>query len=208
MSQIALAHGRGGLRWIALLSLAGACAAAAADTLYTLPAPSGELETPASLDGSFNAGAGAGSVALQIQGYRSLDGDHYWIDILSVSLNGSPVFSGTWDLGGGGSNRVLLDAPGSAADYDLTNKTVTISLPVTLLEGINNWTVAYSSPFSFESIDRNGPQGVLDEAWGLNSLTINGNSPAAVPEPASATLWLLAAGLLGARRMHAAGRAG
>lgn len=162
-----------------------------ASTFYALPAATPALETNTALDANFLATAGAGRVDFTLAGYGSLDGDNFYIDILHVSLNGQEVFSGTWDLGGGGANRVLLDLNGATVGAVIDRHTVDFSIPVTLAAGSNALTLSYSSPASFEGQGRSGFQGLGDESWGVNALTVTGTAP--VPEPTSGLL--LAAGL-------------
>ncbi|HSW07936.1 PEP-CTERM sorting domain-containing protein [Aquabacterium sp.] len=175
----------------ALLSAAGP--AAMADTLYSAGA-TGALATPdAAPAASFSALAGAGSLSLQLQGYATLDGDHFYIDILHITLNGTEVFTATFDLGGGGLDRVLLSPLGATAVKDSSTHTVDIVVPLSLAGGSNTLVIAYDSPTSFESVGRAGPQGLDDEGWGLNSVTVTG----AVPEPATALLMFGGLGLVG-----------
>lgn len=170
--------------------LAGAASAQAA-TLYT-GAPTVAMETPGSVSASFSALAGAGSLSLQVQGYATLDGDNNWIDILHIRLNGTEIFTGTWDLGGGGIDRVLFNPGLGSVVKNAAAHTVDITLPLTLASGSNSLVVAYESPSTFEGTSRAGFQGLGDEGWGLNSLTVTG----AVPEPAAALLFLSGLGLV------------
>jgi hypothetical protein len=130
---------------LALLFVTGAQAA----TLYTLPAPTVEFASPGSMPATFSAGAGAGNVTFELQGYASLDGDNSYIDIFHLSVNGLDVFSGTWDLGGGGSNRILVQPSGATATLSAANRTVNVSVPVTFINGSNTVTFAYDSPTTF-----------------------------------------------------------
>lgn len=183
----------------ALVAGAGAQAA----TLYT-SGPTVAMETPGSVSASFAALAGPGSLSLQVQGYATLDGDNDWIDILHIRLNGSEIFSGTWDLGGGGIDR--NDAPtfvtnaGATVVKNASAHTLDITLPLALASGSNSLVVSYESPSTFGGTTRAGFQGLGDEGWGLNSLTVTGT----VPEPAAALLFLsglgLVAGLAAKRR--------
>lgn len=167
-----------------------------AATLYTLPAPTAALETNSSVALNFAAGAGAGQLAFTLAGYTTLDGDNFWIDILHVTLNGSEVLSGTWDIGGGGNSRVLVDPHGATVGI-VNNATheLQISLPVTLASGSNQLVFSYESPLNFEGTARAGFQGLGDEGWGLNAVTVSGNL-APVPEPASGALLLGGLGAL------------
>lgn len=172
----------------ALLAAAPAWAA----TLYTLPAPTGALETNRGVLLDFTAGAGAGQVDFTLAGYATLDGDNGYIDILHVTLNGTEVFSGTWDLGGGGASRVLPD-PNGATVGAVVNQQLAISLPLTLAAGANQLVISYESPTVFEGSGRAGFQGLGDEGWGLNAVTVAG----VVPEPAGSGLLLAGLGVIG-----------
>lgn len=188
---------------VAALALAamGATAMAQAATLYSA-GPTVAMASPGSVSASFNALAGAGSLSLQLRGYDTLDGDNNWIDILHITLNGSEVFAGTWDLGGGGIDRVLANPNGGTAVKDMATHTVAINLPLTLQGGSNALVISYESPNEFEGISRTGFQGLGDEGWGYNSVQVTG----AVPEPATAVLMLAGVGLLAgavARRRRA-----
>lgn len=164
-------------------------------TLYTLPAPTEALETDTSMPVNFAASAGAGRVDFTLAGYATLDGDNDWIDVLHVTLNGTEVLSGTWDFGGGGSNALLLD-PNGATVGTVNNVTheLMISLPLTLGAGSNQLVFRYESPTSFGGTPRAGFQGLGDEGWGLNAVTVSGTAP--VPEPASSALLLAGLGAL------------
>ena len=161
-----------------------------AATLYTLPTPTAALETNNSVTLNFAGGAGAGQLAFTLAGYATLDGDNFWIDILHVKLNGSEVLSGTWDIGGGGISRVLVDPNGATVGV-VNNATheLQISLPVSLAAGSNQLVFNYESPTNFEASARAGFQGLGDEGWGLNAVTVSGNL-APVPEPTSTALLL------------------
>jgi hypothetical protein len=175
-----------------LLAL-GAMQPAAATTLYTLPAATAALETNTAVTASFSAGGGSGQLAFTLQGYATLDGDNFWIDILHVSLNGTEILSGTWNLGGGGVNRVLLDANG-ATFGSVANQQLSITVPVKLVAGNNQLVFSFESPNSFEGTPRAGFQGLGDEGWGLNAATV---TAAPVPEPTPGALLLAGLGTLG-----------
>ncbi|WP_439465843.1 PEP-CTERM sorting domain-containing protein [Roseateles sp. NT4] len=179
------------LSLLAATALLGAAPAWAA-TLYTLPAATGALATSTAVTADFSAGAGAGLIDFTLAGYATLDGDNFYVDILHVTLNGHEVFSGTWDLGGGGANRVLFN-PNGATVGPVANQQLTISLPVTLAAGTNHLVFSYESPTSFEGSGRAGFQDLGDEGWGLKAAAVTG----AVPEPTSGALLLAGLGLTG-----------
>ena len=176
---------------------------AQADSLYSA-GNTGALETPGSVDASFSAGAGAGLVNLQLQGYASLDGDNYYIDIFHVSVNGSEVFSASFGLGGGGDDRILVNP--NEIGFTHNGNMIDLSIPVNFSEGANTVSFSYSSPTFFDGSNRAGAQGMGDEAWGLNSVEISGNLAAAVPEPETYAMLLAGLGVIGlmSRRRAAA----
>jgi hypothetical protein len=165
----------------AFIVLVAMSSAAHADTLYTL-GNTGELPSPSTITAAFTAGAGAGNVTFQIQGYRTLDGSNCCTDVFHMVVNGSELITATWALGGGGTTIVFAYPFGTTIVH--SGQTVDISAPVSFINGLNTVDFSYTGSF----------QGLGDEAWGLNHVTITGNS-STVPEPA--TLTLLLTGLLG-----------
>ena len=96
-------------RSIVALAAALCTFGAQAESLYSAGS-TGVLETPASVDAGFSAGAGAGMVNPQLQGANSLGGDNYNIDIFHVGVNGSAAFSAAFGLGvaGWGLNSIEI----------------------------------------------------------------------------------------------------
>ncbi len=166
------------LKSLAATALAAATFAAtpaSAVTLVSIPASTGELASPGSTSVSFNAAAGTGATDFILQGFRSLDGQNGYQDTFTLSLNGTDIFSGTFDLGGGGANVVFI--PGGAT-YSVNTfgsfagGEVTIHAPLALAAGANTLGFRYDGT----------PQGLGDEAWGIRALTVTGGT---IPEPAA-----------------------
>lgn len=158
--------------------------------------------SPGQINWNFNAAGGAALLGFELTGYRSLDGFNNggYTDIFHLLLNGTEIFTGSFNLGGGGSNNIMYNPNGgsavtttfSAMDNPLDSHQVTwagglsqIALPISLLLGANQVQFSYSGVY----------QGLQDESWGINFATITSVTKVVVPE--SSTLALLMAGLLG-----------
>lgn len=175
---------------LATASVLAATVANAAVVYSALPATSIQA-TPGSLSASFNAGAGAGTVAFDINGYLSLDGVNCCTDTFTLALNGTDIFSGSFALGGGGTNTIFfapLGATASATQFGFFGGGVAnIFVPLTLTGGSNTLTFTYTG----------SAQGLGDEGWGLSNVIVNGN---AVPEPAAWALMITGFALVGAAK--------
>ena len=171
---------------LALISMAALAAlsaipASAQSLIYTRSASTGEILSPGSNTITFNAGAGAGDIAFILEGYWSLDGatDPFG-DTFSVTLNNTLVFQGSYVLGGIGTNVTTL-APAGATINPVTNGlfqggSASTFIPLNFINGSNTLTFGYAGL----------PQGSSDEAWGINSIRVNGQAPTATPDPTSA----------------------
>lgn len=160
-----------------------------------------------SVDAIFSApAAGDGSLRFQLGGYESLDGVNCCTDVFRLSVNGSMVFEGSFNMGGGGVNTVWTSPAGASvlvttfgASDDPHNSTqvtwaggiADISIPIALQAGSNTLTFAYSG----------GLQGLGDEGWKVNAVAVT--TP--VPEPETYAMMLAGLGLMGsvARRRKA-----
>jgi hypothetical protein len=167
-----------------------------AATVFENNLPSGALDLPGSITESFNTSAGPGSLSVQIAGYLSLDGENCCTDVFHIAVNGSEIFAGSFNLGGGGTDVVYLNTNGATyAAYTpglWSGGTLDISAPIALVAGTNTLTFSYSG----------GGQGLGDEAWGVNKVSVT----AAVPEPETYALMLAGLAALGfiARRRKGA----
>jgi hypothetical protein len=183
---------------IAALTAAGAHAA----SLYDFPGATAEMPTDMSVPVTFNSNGGAGAVSFIIDGYASLDGQNGYEDDFSLTLNNTLIFSGTFNLGGGGNDVVFQSLPGATAVNDsgnLTNITwaggqVMVSTPLALAHGSNTLSFAYTS---LPAPDHAGFQGTGDEGWGLENVQVAGAALAGVPEPATWGLMIVGFGGMG-----------
>ena len=180
---------------VAAVATIGAANAAQAATLYTQGGSTGELLSPGAVPFTYNTGAGAGQATFNYVGFRSLDGGtgSCCSDVLTVSLNGTPIFSAAYALGGTGANETYLQPTGTVVDLVQTGFTFTgglakITLPLSFLAGSNTLNFAVAGV----------AQGSADEAFGISDLVVTGNAaPGAVPEPATWAMMLLGFGLIG-----------
>lgn len=166
---------------------------AKAVTVFSVASPTGQTGIPGSYTYNFNAGGGAGLLDFQIQGYNSVDGAaNCCTDTLSVTLNSILILQGQYDLGGGGNNVTFVNTGGGTVN-PISNGffqggTLTFSNgAVSLLNGSNSITFTYSG----------GNQGLGDEAWGINTATVQGSAFNAVPEPSAWALMLIGFGAVG-----------
>lgn len=169
------------------LAAAALATGAQASNVFSHDFGSIDQQTDTSIAATFTAAAGAGDVAFTLDGFNSLDGDNFYIDVFTLTVNGTDVFSGTWDLGGGGGSYIISGPSGATAVLN-SNQTVSVYVPVSLVDGLNTVKFSYDSPDTFDGSGRAGFQGIGDEGWGLGQVNVS-----AVPEPAS--FGMLLAGL-------------
>jgi len=192
--------------------LAGALAAAVsmaamgaqAATLFNMPGATPEMATNNSVTTQFNASAGPGEASFVIDGYGSLDGQNYYEDDFSLSLNGKTVLVGTFNLGGGGTNAIYTNTNNAVVenismngeDVTWAGGHVTVDEPLDLIKGLNTLAFSYTS---LGGPSHAGFQGLGDEGWGLEKIAVNGG--AAVPEPGTWAMMIVGfAGVGGALR--------
>lgn len=159
----------------------------------------GQQATPGQINWSFWAPSGPADLSFELAGYRSLDGyNNNYTDIFHLWLNGTEIFTGSFNMGGGGRNNILFNPNGGTATtttYGATDdihdsRQVTwlggltqIMLPMNLLTGANDLVFSYTG----------WGQPPNDEYWGVNAISVT--TATRVSEANS--LVLLAAGLLG-----------
>jgi|GEM_PF-792307 len=159
----------------------------------------GVQKSPGELNWSFDTTGGSANLAFSLIGLRSLDGyNNCCTDIFHLLLNGTEIFTGSFNMGGGGSNKILFNPNGGTAvttTYGATDNVhnshqttwlggmTQIDLPLILLAGTNQLEFKYTGY----------GQAPNDEWWGVNVATIM-TSATALSE--SSSYLLLIIGLL------------
>jgi hypothetical protein len=161
---------------------------AAQATTYVTPV--GPLNTPSA---GFTVDATSGTaqpanISFDLLGYYSLDGINCCTDTFHLKLNGAEIFSGSYNLAGGGLNATYINPNGWTIAGLNNNPTfmgfisgsvfITITGMLDLVAGDNFLN------FSYSGVDQglNG-EGHQDEGWGVNNLNVS-----AVPLPPAALL--------------------
>ena len=187
-----------GLGWAAALAVVLAAGAGQATVVHDDAATNfaGTYRGVGSLDVVFQSSSGSSPISFDIFGARSVDGDNGYADLFTVALNDLVVFTGSFNMSGGGANLVLTNLFGWTADT-LTNPggyfqggVTSVAGQIDLLSGLNKLT------FGFSPV-RGGNQGTGDESWAINRVNVS-QPPAAVPLPAALPLLALATAALGA----------
>ena len=171
--------------------------AASSAVIFDTNLATGALVSPGSVSTNFtSAMSGPASIAFQIQGYVSLDGDNFYRDNFTLTVNGTLAYAGTFDLGGGGANLVtfvlsgassLVVTPPGGGSPTFNGGLADIVAPINLIAGLNTLVFAYDSPLSGPGGPLAGPQGLGDEGWGINRVTVT----SAVPEPTTWAMMLI-----------------
>jgi hypothetical protein len=159
--------------------------------IFSQPTPTGMLRSPGSVAFDFVATGGKGLVNFDLNGFLTLDGNNAWRDIFTLSLNGTDLVRGTYDLGGGGGNRTDFAPIGSlitAQSFGVRNGGLgRFQIPLELAAGMNRLELRYSGT----------SQGLGDEGWGVSNLRVS-EVGATVPEPTTWMLLIAGFGMVGA----------
>ena len=172
-----------------------ALAAGAHATSTPVAVDSTEQATDSSVSGTFTASAaGNANLTFDLNGYSTLDGQNFYEDDFSLTVNGKIVYVGTFDLGGGGADVVYVNKDG--ATYVQSGQTLDFTAPVALTAGDNTFTFNY---VSLADSAHAGFQGTGDEGWGVSNVAV-------VPEAGSLAMMLAGLGIVGglARRRRQA----
>jgi len=159
----------------------------------------GVKNSPGQITWNIETPNGPANLEFELAGYRSLDGyNNNYTDIFHLWLNGTEIFTGSFNMGGGGWNKILFNPNGGTAvttTYGATDdihnsRQVTweggvtqIALPIELLLGVNELIFAYTGY----------AQSLSDESWGVNLASIT----TSIHLPESNSYILLLIGLLG-----------
>ncbi len=158
----------------------------------------GIQKTSSLVSWNLDATGGANILEFELAGFKSLDGyKNCCTDTFHLWINNTEVFTGAFNMGGGGSNKILFNPLGGTAvttTFNATDKlsnskqapkaggVTQISLPVDLLAGTNQIFFSYTGR----------TQSAVDEGWGITRASLTN---VAVPEPSN--LVLLLGGLFG-----------
>ena len=167
-----------------------------ASTLFSSAALSpGAIAYPASLGFSANSGvAQSGVLTFTLVGTNTVDGDNSYEDDFQALLNAASLYTGTFNLGGGGNNVTFTNPSGATLSNYVLNGTngggsIDFSIPVALIAGANNFAFAYTTP----GVSNGGSQGLGDEGFNITNVVLTG----AVPEPATWAMLILGFGVVG-----------
>ncbi|WP_315806741.1 MULTISPECIES: FxDxF family PEP-CTERM protein [unclassified Bradyrhizobium] len=180
--------------WITLTVISLFCAPARAAIVYSGPSTPMVTDTSFSVD-FYSSNAISSGLSFVLNGYISLDGHNYFEDDFRLALNGTQIFRGTFNLGGGSdeTQAVVYSNPLGATFSNPTNNGTGIcycggeqqfsfaSIP--LVAGKNTLTVSYES---LGGDYRAGFQGAKDELWSIADVNVS-----AVPEPSTWAMMLL-----------------
>lgn len=189
------------MKWLSrsALALIGSLLACSAHASVILAGPTAAMQTNQSFSLNFTSAAPTTGLSFILDGYASLDGQNFYEDDFSVRLNGTQVFLGTFNLGGGsnsGSQANIYSNPFGASLSNPTNNGTAItftggkeifnfaSLPVNV--GSNTLTFNYTS---LGDANHAGFQGLPDEGWGVEQ--VYAGVVTATPEPSSWAMMIL-----------------
>ena len=178
-----------------------AMASGAANAASFVGLQSGPLKNPGSFNATLNSSVADSSAKLDfvINCFNTLDGFNTYQDLFTLTINGTQTFSGSFNLGGGGTSTTMLGT-GTAVTVNQFGvdpldgigkhggTTTVTGLTFNLLAGVNNFNFAYTAP----GLANGNGQSLADEGWGIKSAMVT-----AVPEPETYAMMLAGLGLMG-----------
>jgi hypothetical protein len=133
-----------------------------AGSAYAAPlyfnAATATMGSPATFSDSFSsAAAGTAVLSFDVLGTGSMDGDNYYIDVFGLTVNGTQLLQGAFNMSGGGDSKLFFAPVGTVwntatntcngcNDPNYQGGTTHISLSIALLAGINTLAFNYDSP--------------------------------------------------------------
>jgi hypothetical protein len=174
-----------------VLSIFSFTTTARAALVYSAPISTGDLASPGSFSATFGAKSGPGLLTFNLQGYNTLDGVSCCADTFTLSLNGTAIWQGEYNLGGSGDNNTDFITIGS--NINITSSgynnggNIGAYIPLDLIQGLNTLVFSYSGT----------SQGLSDEGWGTSNTLVTDSSVAAVPEPATWAMLIVGMAIVG-----------
>lgn len=179
-----------------LLATAIAFSAISANAATYTTTGSSVLAIPATYSWSFSSVAAdpAATLSFVLKGFNTVDGFNEYADVFKLSVNGTAVGWGAFNLGGGGSSGwfgtgTAVNSNGNSVAISGNGGSVSFSgVGVALNAGNNTITFAYT-PIGY--LNGSG-QSIGDESWKVAGATVT-----AVPEPETYAMLLAGLGVMG-----------
>ena len=155
----------------------------------TITDTAGPLSGGSVLENVIAPGAGSATLYFDLVGYLSVDGNNGYNDTFKLDINGVNLFSGGFNMGGGGNTFINYQDPAVSILSTVSNGLwygglTQFAVNHDLLSGSNSYLFDYGYM-----------QGLHDEGWGIKNITIEGYVTD-VPAPQTTILFALSLALL------------
>jgi hypothetical protein len=165
------------------------------------------LSIPESYSWKFESVAAdpAATLSFVLTGFNTVDGFNDYADVFQLSVNGTAIGWGAFNLGGGGTSAwfgtgTAVNSNGSSSATGRNGGSVTFSgVAIGLKAGSNTINFGYTPVGAFNGVSG---QSMNDESWQVSKAIVT-----AVPEPETYAMLLAGLGVMGAiarRRKQAA----